>query len=107
MMGKTIREKNGLALSSRNKYLKPEEVIIAKNIFKILKETRILIKKNKKQLSILKVQKRKLIACGFSNVEYFQILTNDLKCAKSPYIKSRIFIAAWIGSVRLIDNILI
>ena len=53
------------------------------------------------------MQKRKLIACGFSNVEYFQILTNDLKCAKSPYIKSRIFIAAWIGSVRLIDNILI
>ncbi len=107
MMGKTIREKNGLALSSRNKYLKPEEVIIAKNIFKILKETRILIKKNKKKLSILKEQKRKLIACGFSNVEYFQILTNDLKHAKSPYIKSRIFIAARIGSVRLIDNILI
>ena len=107
LMGKTIREKSGLALSSRNKYLSENEKNIAKYIYKYLKQSRLLIKKGQLISTVLKKQKEKMLKDGFSEIEYLEVKDSNLRKSNLPYNKSRIFIAVKIKDIRLIDNILI
>jgi len=107
IMGKTIRDKSGLALSSRNEYLNKEEKNIAENIYKILKETRLLIRKGQLISKILSKQKKKMLEIGISKIEYFELKDRNLKLSYLPHNKSRVFIAVNINKIRLIDNILI
>ena len=100
---KIIREKNGLAYSSRNFLLSPEEKKIASNIYKLLNEK----KKNliKKKI-FLKEIKNKILKFGINKIDYIEIL--DINKLIRPYKKIKkykIFIAYYIGSTRLIDNI--
>ena len=101
---KTVRNKNGLPLSSRNKYLEINEIEIANKINKICK---YLIPKVKNKLNTTKIlahAKRELRMNGIDKIDYLTILTDTLEKRKSLKSKSRIFIAANIGSTRLIDN---
>ena len=101
---KTVRNKNGLPLSSRNKYLEINEIEIANKINKICK---YLIPKVKNKLNTRKIlahAKRELRMNGIDKIDYLTILTDTLEKRKSLKSKSRIFIAANIGSTRLIDN---
>ena len=100
----TIRDQDGLAMSSRNKLLSEKERSIAANIPKILnfakKEFSSLSPDNLKR----KVEEKfkDLDGC---ELEYFEII--DLS-KKSIYLKEslkRIFISVWVGKIRLIDNI--
>ena len=100
---KIIREKNGLAYSSRNFLLSPEEKKIASNIYNLLNEK----KKNliKKKI-FLKEIKNKILKFGINKIDYIEIL--DINKLIRPYKKIKkykIFIAYYIGSTRLIDNI--
>ena len=100
---KTIREKNGLAFSSRNFLLTDKEKKIASKIFKILiHKKKYLIKKKISFISI----RNKILKLGVRKIDYIKIL-NVNKIIK-PYKKNkkyRIFIAYYLGSTRLIDNI--
>ena len=101
---KTVRNKNGLPLSSRNKYLEINEIEIANKINKICK---YLIPKVKNKLNTTKIlahAKRELRMNGIDKIDYLTILTETLEKRKSLKSKSRIFIAANVGSTRLIDN---
>tara|TARA_B100001248_G_scaffold100292_1_gene74541 strand:+ start:37 stop:870 length:834 start_codon:yes stop_codon:yes gene_type:complete len=101
---KTVRNKNGLPLSSRNKYLEINEIEIANKINKICK---YLIPKVKNKLNTTKIladAKRELRMNGIDKIDYLTILTDNLEKRKSLKSKSRIFIAANVGSTRLIDN---
>ena len=101
---KTVRNKNGLPLSSRNKYLEINEIEIANKINKICK---YLIPKVKNKLNTTKIlahAKRELLMNGIDKIDYLTILTDTLEKRKSLKSKSRIFIAANVGSTRLIDN---
>ncbi len=101
---KTVRNKNGLPLSSRNKYLENNEIEIANKINKICK---YLIPKVKNKLNTTKIlahAKRELRMNGIDKIDYLTILTDNLEKRKSLKSKSRIFIAANVGSTRLIDN---
>ena len=89
---KTIREKNGIAYSSRNLLLSKNEKKIASQILK--KRTKI------KDLKV------KILKLGARRIDYLEII--DINKIISPFKKRnkfRIFIAYYIGSVRLIDNI--
>ncbi len=102
-----IREKSGLALSSRNKRLNAEEKTEAVLISKILRK----VKKEFNTKSIAELNK--LVADAFEGnkilkLEYFEIAeVETLKTAtkKIEEKKYRAFIAAFAGEVRLIDNI--
>ena len=100
---KTIREKNGIACSSRNFLLTSNEKNIASNIYKLLlKEKKYLIKNSIN----LKSMKKKILLLGASKIDYIEIL--DLNKLIKPYKKNkkfRIFIAYYLRSTRLIDNI--
>jgi len=107
LMVRTVREKSGLAMSSRNNYLTEKEMEIAKNIYKSLKNTRKLIKMGFDSKKVLFKEKHFLLKMGLTKIEYMTIKTNDLKRSVAPHNESRIFIAAKINNVRLIDNLLI
>ena len=102
---KTIRDKDGLALSSRNVYLNKKEKYIAKNIIKILKKTRFELLKNNFSKKILNKNKKLLLKKGINKIDYFELRSNDLKITFNDRKKIRLFIAVFIGKIRLIDNL--
>ena len=100
---KTIREKNGIALSSRNYLLSAKEKIIASKIFKLLFNKKKKLIKNK---SSLKIVKRMIFTLGARKIDYIKVLdVNKLIVPFKREKKYKIFIAYYLGSTRLIDNI--
>ena len=102
----TVRDSNGLAYSSRNNLLNNKQKKIAPFLFKTIKEISFEAKKNLNNLNNLKFMgKKKLINYGFSKVDYLEIY-NENNLSKKNIKKNnlRVFIAAWIGKTRLIDN---
>ena len=100
---KTIREKNGVALSSRNSLLSNKENIIASKIYKILKRNKYnIIKKKKTTKNVSKI----ILNYGVKKIDYVKVF--DINKLAKPYIKKeqyRIFLAYYLGSTRLIDNL--
>jgi pantoate--beta-alanine ligase len=106
---KTIREKNGLAMSSRNKYLSIPEKEEASIIYKALKKSEYLINKGEKINNVKTYIKRKLTNDKII-VDYISI--SDINTFKELNVFKKninivICIAVRYGSVRLIDNIII
>jgi pantoate--beta-alanine ligase len=105
---KTIRDKNGLAMSSRNNLLTSNELIKASEIYKSL----LFIKNNTKNLSkhFLDEVSRDLNKKGFK-VDYLTVINSITlqECLNQRMEEEQLIvaIAAKIGSVRLIDNIFI
>ena len=100
---KTIREKNGIALSSRNFHLSVKEKNIASNVYKILfkNKNRLLEKK----ISLNNIKKI-ILEIGVSKIDYLKILNiNKIIKPFKKKIKKKIFIAYYLRSTRLIDNI--
>jgi len=109
----TVREKDGLAISSRNKYLSYDERKNAVVLFQSLKLAEELIIKGQENLeNIRKAAIEKLESTPFvSKIDYFDFRDNDTLCEieRIDQKAERILIASaiWIGETRLIDNILI
>ena len=103
--GKTIRDSSGLALSSRNLYLNNREKKIAQNVIKILKKSKKELSKNWKPSFVINKNKKILIKKGVSKIDYFELRSETLKRNVKKNQKARLFIAVFIGSTRLIDNI--
>ena len=102
---KTIRYKDGMALSTRNYLLSKEDKEIGSNIYKIIKRNKSLIN-NKNYNQIIIKLKKKIIEIGANKIDYLEII--DLKTNKKINNKTKtykIFIAYYIKKVRLIDNI--
>ena len=101
--GETIREKNGLALSSRNVYLTQEEKTRALTISKSLKLAAKMSLKEKntsqikeEMIKILDVDKLQYIAFVDREFNYIDTIQEN---------NTIILIAAFVGNTRLIDNI--
>ena len=103
---KTIREKDGLAYSSRNKLLSTKEREIAKEIFICLLIIKEEIKENKFTDARFFYFKERLINLGFKKVNYLEIRDEEsLSEIREVSKNSRLFISVMLGQVRLIDNI--
>jgi len=99
----TVRDKNGVALSSRNFLLTKNEKEIASRIYKLIKNKKNLL--IKKKLTLNKI-KNKIIDLGANKIDYLKIIDiNKLIKPFSKKINYKIFIAYYLGSTRLIDNI--
>ena len=100
---KTIRERNGVACSSRNFLLSSKEKLIASETYKLLKSNKKFLIKNK---STLMSVKKYILKLGIKKIDYIKIL--DINKIMKPYKKKnryKIFIAYYLGTTRLIDNI--
>ena len=103
---KTIREKSGIACSSRNLNLNESEKRIASKVYHLIKNEKFKIKKTKKIKFDTKQIKRKIMSYGVKKIDYLEYLnTSDLKKVKNFKSKFNIFIAYYLKNIRLIDNI--
>lgn len=90
----TVRDDNGLALSSRNAYLSGDEYTIAIQLNKILEEMASGALDEKKA-------QEKLLGAGFDKVDYCAARNAKTFLPKNP---DRVLAAVWLGQTRLIDN---
>jgi len=103
----TVRDKKGLAFSSRNRLLNKKQKKIAAYLFKIIKDIlkKVLIEP-KKIDELEKWGKQKLLDYGFNHVDYLEICNeNNLSKLSLSKENIRVFVAAKLGKIRLIDNI--
>ena len=102
----TIREADGLAVSSRNVFLSQTNREIASNISKILKKTATTIAQGN-DVPVACVEARsELILAGFSEIDYFEARHSEtLELIQNFENNGRLFVAVWLESTRLIDNL--
>jgi pantoate--beta-alanine ligase len=102
-----IREKSGLAMSSRNLYLNEDERKAAVSISKILKKAQSDFK-NERAARVIKKVRTALSVLPQSKTDYVEIRDYDnLSVIKTNTKKAALAVAVWIGKTRLIDNIML
>ncbi|MFT6091546.1 pantoate--beta-alanine ligase [Sulfitobacter sp.] len=102
----TIREIDGLAMSSRNLLLSDRARAKAAALPDVMEDMRVALAKGALMSDIVDVAKAKIIAAGFNDVEYLELRDSDqLKPLNKANANSRLFAAAWLAGVRLIDNV--
>ena len=103
----TVREADGLALSSRNAYLSLEERRIAPNLAKVLHSVAIAVAEHPGNVvDELARGLRELRDAGFE-IDYLEIREEDTLSPVTTRVaaRSRVFAAVQLGKTRLIDNI--
>jgi len=101
---KTVRDKNYVALSSRNFLLSKENLVTAGKIAKKLKSLKNKLKNNQNFNKKINEVKTKLIEKYNIKLEYLELRNEkDLSVFKKKN-KFKLFIAYYINKVRLIDN---
>lgn len=105
----TIREKDGLAMSSRNKYLSPQQRKEARILYGSLKKARSLSERGLRDVDRTRDVIFKMInSKKTARLEYIEIVsTKNLRPAKKIKSGTLIAIACHFGQARLIDNIII
>ena len=99
----TIRDFDGLALSSRNVYLSSDQRNVAHLIPDALKQGVLLASKGANPQEIKESVKEVISKSNLIELEYVEILSNELN-ELIPGVVGRILIAAKLGNTRLIDN---
>jgi len=103
----TVREADGLAMSSRNRYLTPEHRAAAAALPRAMQAAAAAITGGTDVAEALGALEAELLAAGFTGIDYATLadaasLAPLEKLAASP---ARLLVAARIGGTRLIDNL--
>ena len=102
----TVRDADGLALSSRNAYLSPDERERALALPRALDEAQKSIMSGETVSTILDRARARLEAAGFGKVDYLALVdAATLEPRDHAHGEMRLIAAATIGATRLIDNI--
>lgn len=103
---KTVRERDGLAMSSRNVYLSPEERRAAPVLYRAMKESAGRLR-NGDDVKAAMAGGAKLIADAGFKLDYFEVRHAETLApiASAKDGPMRILVAAIIGKTRLIDNV--
>ncbi|MEO7276657.1 MAG: pantoate--beta-alanine ligase [Sphingomicrobium sp.] len=102
----TVREPDGLAMSSRNAYLSPGERARASALPTALKAARDSIQRGESVGPVLQKAKQALVEAGFLRIDYVTLVdAANLDPLDQPRGEMRLIAAALIGTTRLIDNI--
>jgi pantoate--beta-alanine ligase len=103
---RTVRERDGLAMSSRNVYLSPEERRAAPELYRAMKESAKRLRAGEDIQAVMAGGAELVKTAGFT-VEYFEVRHAET-LAPIASVKDgpmRILVAAKIGETRLIDNL--
>lgn len=103
--GPTLREPDGLAMSSRNRYLSPEQRRIAGHLPATLRAAARRLADGAVPGPVLAEAQVALRAAGFDRLDYLDLRDPDTLLPAAPPAPARLFVAAWIGRTRLIDNL--
>jgi pantoate--beta-alanine ligase len=103
---KTVRERDGLAMSSRNVYLSPEERRVAPELYRVMKETARRIRAGEgiepAVAGAVKLIEKAGFKLDYLEVRHAETLAPIASIKEGPL---RMLVAARLGTTRLIDNI--
>lgn len=100
-----VRESDGLALSSRNVYLSPEQRIQARSLNQAWKQAQASVQTGITSSAVLISDATQLLLNDGARLDYVKIVHSDtLEDQSLVTSESRMLIAAYIGNTRLIDN---
>lgn len=105
----TVREADGLAMSSRNSYLKLEERRAAAVLYRALQEGEALIRSGTCESATVQEHIRRVIESEpLTRIDYVAVVDGDtLKESERLPEKALLAVAVFIGQTRLIDNFLV
>lgn len=102
----TIREEDGLAMSSRNLLLSDWSRVYAPVLAEVMQDMRAQLSAGAVMSQISKDAQARLLTAGFYDVDYLELRDGvDLSLLDRTKPGARLFAAAWLAGVRLIDNI--
>ena len=102
----TIREEDGLAMSSRNVRLSAAERATAPVLYAVMQAAASDMRAGKAVQTALMDAQAELLEAGFRDIEYLELRTVEgLRPASDLSEPVRMLAALWLGDVRLIDNI--
>ncbi|WP_299752598.1 pantoate--beta-alanine ligase [uncultured Tateyamaria sp.] len=102
----TIREIDGLAMSSRNLLLSDQARSRAAALNEVMEEMAEALGQGARIADLLPNAQARLGAAGFGEIDYLEMRTNDtLSQVEQANQPARLFAAAWMAGVRLIDNV--
>lgn len=102
--GPTVREADGLAMSSRNRYFNAADRAKAGKLPKVLQDAVLEARRGQDLESIAGLCQADLAQAGFGPIDYVTFRDAETLGAPRPGRPVRLFAAAWLGAVRLIDN---
>jgi len=101
----TVREADGLALSSRNFLLGPEQRQIAPALHRALAAAAAELADDAAAGPTIETARTAILDAGFERIDYLDLRAEaDLAALERADRPARLFAAAWLGGVRLIDN---
>ena len=108
IVGRIVRETDGLAMSSRNVYLNDTQREDARLIFQaLIKVKKLVVEEKTINVDRLKEELMKVLQQGNSvRVDYAEVVNrNTMRIEEGNISKeSLLVVAVWVDSVRLIDN---
>lgn len=100
-----VREKDGLAMSSRNAYLSAQQRAAAVTLPNAMRDAIERLENGDAAAQVLDDLRAALLAGGFDSVDYAELRdAASIKLLDEPNDNARLFVAARIGGTRLIDN---
>ncbi|NQW01099.1 MAG: pantoate--beta-alanine ligase [Rhodospirillales bacterium] len=104
--GATVREADGLAMSSRNQYLTAEEREIAPVLFEAITQVAEKVRDGGSAADLRTWAEAKLTKAGFGAVDYVAVRdAQTLGPVRDASRPARVLAAAYLGRARLIDNV--
>ncbi len=109
VIGPTVREKDGLAMSSRNEYLTSEEREDAPVLYQSLLRAKELVEKGERDPEVILSEMRRMVeGVATSKIDYISVVdTDSLKEMSALRGEVLIALAVWFGKARLIDNLIL
>lgn len=104
LRGEIVREPDGLAMSSRNQYLTPEDRVVAAEIHRTLQAMRERLQSGATRSVVEAEGEQRLAQAGFA-VDYAAVRAPDLSEPDDAPGPRVVLIAARLGRTRLIDNL--
>lgn len=102
----TVRAEDGLALSSRNGFLSPDQRAVAPVVYRVLSQIAEAIKQGRRDFPALIGEQLKQLEAAGLRPDYLEI--RDAKTLRPALSEDRdlvILVAAFLGTTRLIDNL--
>lgn len=102
----TVRERDGLAMSSRNWYLTAEERSVAPLVFRLLTNIAEAAGSGDDPSRVIERGRKQLADKGFGEIDYLEIRDSEtFELVRRPTRPARAFAAVFLGKARLIDNV--
>jgi pantoate--beta-alanine ligase len=102
----TVRAEDGLALSSRNRYLTPDERRVAPQIYRALDRARRRLESGDEDIAGIEQEGRESLRAAGFRPDYFEVrMSGTLERPRGQNIDVVVLTAARLGRSRLIDNV--